>query len=562
MKRSFIVAFVIFFILMIPVQVFAVDFSITNVKIDAYMLENGDVDVKEVHTYSFESKFNGITREIIPKKGAEITNFLANEDGKTLKVEKKGHLYKVHRKGKNEEINVELQYKIKNGVSKYTDMTEFYWPFFDQRNESPYGEMTIIIHPPKQTDDVIAFGYDRSFRSEQINQNGIVQFNLGKVLDGENGDIRVAYDSSLFPGMTTTSNTKIKDQLVKEKESLEIKAEQFAENQKNMSIFGIYAIIITLILLIGISAIEYLSAKRKRALVIQEIEKLKLLVPSQKMSMAATIMHTKGLTQTGIVAALLDLVRKGNVEQVSDDEFIILNRNSEQNHEKILIEWLFDEIGENGVFRSGDIDEYIKNKKNLQTYNGSWLKWYQAVKKEVKDFGVYEKKVIVKGLFGLISILMIPLSVLLINYELFLLLFFSIVLCMFGLGMAIFYKPLSWEGLTIRHEWWLFSNRLNKIMSLDWKNTTEDTRMRAVMYQLGTEKKVNPRSQKNIEPWQNEIGRADDSMMMYYLITAPVLTSGFSRAEAKYKQSVAADSSSSGSSSGGVGGGGGGSGAF
>src|SRR5690606_24136009 len=109
MKRKALL-FLVFLIFLIPTQVFEVVFSITNTTIDAYLLENGDIDVTEVHDYSFEGKFNGITREIIPKKGAEITGFIANEDGKSLKVEKEGHLYKVHRKGKSEHIKVRIQY--------------------------------------------------------------------------------------------------------------------------------------------------------------------------------------------------------------------------------------------------------------------------------------------------------------------------------------------------------------------------------------------------------------------------------------------------------------------
>ncbi|WP_144463402.1 DUF2207 domain-containing protein [Siminovitchia fortis] len=152
MLKKFIFPTLIFLFLA-PSFAYAVDFSISDVKIDAYLQENGDIDVNERHTYIFDGKFNGITREIFPKKGAEISGFMANEGETSLKVEKEGELYKVHRSGKDETIQVDL-YTIKNGMEKYADITEFYWPFFDDRNEADYGKMTIAIHPPQPADGI------------------------------------------------------------------------------------------------------------------------------------------------------------------------------------------------------------------------------------------------------------------------------------------------------------------------------------------------------------------------------------------------------------------------
>ncbi|PAE44690.1 DUF2207 domain-containing protein [Bacillus sp. 7884-1] len=113
-----------------PHQSLAVEFSITNVKMDAYLQNNGDVKVEETHTYVFDGEFNEITREVIPKKGASISQFTATENGKNLRIEKEDDLYKIHRKGEDETITVTLHYTIKNGIEVYQDVAQFYWPFF------------------------------------------------------------------------------------------------------------------------------------------------------------------------------------------------------------------------------------------------------------------------------------------------------------------------------------------------------------------------------------------------------------------------------------------------
>ncbi|MGG1685641.1 DUF2207 domain-containing protein [Pseudalkalibacillus sp. NRS-1564] len=96
MKKVLFLGFFLF-ILLIPVNVWAVEFSIEATDITAQLHEDGQVDVKESHTYEFDGDFNGITRRLISKEKTTIKNFQATENGKELKVEKDGDVYKVYR---------------------------------------------------------------------------------------------------------------------------------------------------------------------------------------------------------------------------------------------------------------------------------------------------------------------------------------------------------------------------------------------------------------------------------------------------------------------------------
>src|SRR5690625_2285198 len=82
-----------------PLHALAVDFTINETDIDAYLLEDGNIKVTEFHTYEFDGKFNGITRSLIPKKGTSITDFAASENGTSLEVERDDDTYKVFRSG-------------------------------------------------------------------------------------------------------------------------------------------------------------------------------------------------------------------------------------------------------------------------------------------------------------------------------------------------------------------------------------------------------------------------------------------------------------------------------
>ncbi|MGE6295884.1 DUF2207 domain-containing protein [Guptibacillus hwajinpoensis] len=61
------------------------EFSVESSDIKAQLREDGQVEVKESHTYEFEGDFNGISRTLIPKENTTITNFQASENGEKLK---------------------------------------------------------------------------------------------------------------------------------------------------------------------------------------------------------------------------------------------------------------------------------------------------------------------------------------------------------------------------------------------------------------------------------------------------------------------------------------------
>src|SRR5699024_2197985 len=170
-------------IFILPIKTFAVDYTIDEMDIDVELKEDGDVFVTENQTYTFESEFNGITRVLIRKEGTDIVNVEERENNEELKIEqddtenkmntfesefngitrvlirKEGTdivnveerennedlkieqddtEYKIHRKGKNETVTIELSYLIEDGLTIYSDVAEFAWPFFDTNNESDY----------------------------------------------------------------------------------------------------------------------------------------------------------------------------------------------------------------------------------------------------------------------------------------------------------------------------------------------------------------------------------------------------------------------------------------
>jgi len=291
--KKIIITFLFFIVALFPTSVFAVDFSIPNVKIDAYLEPDGDVKVVEFHTYDFDGEFNGIIRELIAKKKAAISSFEAFENGEPLEVERNKGEYRVHRKGSDETIVIELRYDILNGIEKYEDGAQFFWPFFDKRNESAYDDMTITIHPPVVAKDVHFLGYDAAYGTGAIESDGVVSFELGYVFSGVNGDIRVVYEPGLFPDVVERSGMILDELSADEnrlKEEIAISTAKYEQTMK----YGNAGMAVVMLVIFGLFSKMIMRKRVVKREALNQVLDDRFSVPIERMSMPATIYYTSG----------------------------------------------------------------------------------------------------------------------------------------------------------------------------------------------------------------------------------------------------------------------------
>lgn len=561
MKWTKFISIPIFLILlMMPVTAYAVDFEISDVQIDVYLKEDGNVDVIEKHVYDFDSKFNGITRELYTKKDTSITNFEAYEKDQPLKIEKEENFYKVHRSGKKETVHFELRYTITDAVEKYEDGAQFYWSFFDDGNETTYENMTIVVHPPEKSVDTDFLGYDGAYKAGEMLTDGVVQFAMGKVPDGTNAGIRVIYESTLFPNVEMQKG-EIRHELQADEEEIEEALAIFSEKQANTKVIGLYTF--TGFALLIMSLVGYMITKKRgmKRLVSSVLENH--IVPQEKMSMPATIYYTKlaGLDAEGISAALLDLIRKGYVKQVTEESYTLVDASEANEHEKVLINLLFHQIGEGNEFNLDDLEVYTKEEKNHKPYGESLAKWRNAVLKEVKAASLYEKKAPFRWIVGLLSVALLPVIIQLGRYEVYSFMALLIVLALGGLLIALLYYPRNVNGAQIKEEWSRFSKRFKDIETNEWESLPVDDKYRAYIYGIGVKDKSIQKICNKFEQAEKRSGTLDASYPIAY---NPIfMTQTFTTANTNASVSFSGDTStSSPSSGGGVGGSGGGSGAF
>ncbi|MCH4827907.1 DUF2207 domain-containing protein [Planococcus halocryophilus] len=553
-KKSTIALWVLLIFALFPIQALAVEYSISNVTIEAQVNADGTVDVTENHTYRFEGEFNGITREIIPKDGTLVQQFSATDGNRKLKVERQENLYKIFRSGEDETITIEIRYEIQEAIEKFEDGAQFYWPFFDDRNDSDYEQLAITVLPPAPAKNVDFVGYDQAYQTGSLQAGGAVRFDMGTVSAGSNGDVRVIFDEELFPTIAQ-QNGSIRSELTDEKERLEADALAFSVKQNTSRFWGNGLVAAAGALLLALVA---RARNQARQMKLQAKPKATgFYVPKQKMSIPATLYFTKSsiLTPAVTAAALMELVRKKNIEQLSEEKFKLISRQTDYIHEEKLVELLFDKTGDGEYFETTDLENYTKNELNHSSYNDSITAWRNGVVEEVRDNNLHDKQLFLRGTTGFIGTALFGASIYFGLLDLISLMIVSIITGIFLLAFC-FYSPITFEGHVIREEWKQMQMKMENLDQSEWSSLSQDEKMRAYSYLLGAEEKsINPKTQSFTNAY------SDAAFANFGLFYNPVLLTGLFIA-ANANTTVSASTTDSFGGGGGVGGGGGGSGAF
>lgn len=541
----------------LPIQAFAVDYSIEEMKIDAQLQEDGNVEVTEEQTYTFDGKFNGIIRTLIPKEDTDIKDVRATENNKELTVEQDENEYKILRKGKDETVTIELSYQIENGVAVYSDVADFSWAFFDSGNDSDYEKFSVTIHPPTKTTNVITYGDDLAFDSEEIKESGTVEFDLGHVASGKNGDIRVAYDAALFKTAQITADKLMRKSIESDKQAVIDSHNKFENTRESLSNFAPYVLGVLTIIFISI----IFFARQRYKAVRNEVSRkypTPYFVPEETMSLPATIVYMNfNLANPEILsAALMDLVRIGYVEEVDKNTFKVVNRKTVYQHELLLINWLFDKVGNEGIFKIEDLEAYTSIEANQQTYQEDYQAWQKAVRDEILKTDLFSTNMKERLIMAMVGVLIIPLIIYLGIYDLYMYMTFAIVLAILFLAFATFYKTRTILGAKIKRDWQAFQEKYPLMAEEEWEELETDDQKRAFIYGIGiTDKKIDEKNKVLIESFPTDSYLSSPANM---LIIAAIVSSNFNHAEST---SAASGSTSAGGGTG-VGGGGGGSGAF
>jgi len=190
------------------------NFKITDYQAQVKILESGDIQVSEIFTYDFDGNFNGIIRSIGTGGSDGLAYFRASEYSPQRKVLETSQsvegdivTFRIYDQSSNERKSFLLEYQLKNVITKYNDIAEFYWKFFDQTNTSPVESIKVEVEFFKEIskEKINASGFGPLGRKIFIQENGKVVYEVGRLSPGEKLGVKILFTNDSSPQISTAT---------------------------------------------------------------------------------------------------------------------------------------------------------------------------------------------------------------------------------------------------------------------------------------------------------------------------------------------------------------------
>jgi len=488
MKKFFSLIMILIFILS-PMYIFAEEaLEINDNLVNAKLLENGDLRIIEDIAYSFNDDFNGVIRDINLSKIDNIKNVSVSElinenevdyifnlnaengDSKVFHYYVEGDYFniKIFSPSEDEVKTFRLRYTIANAAKRHEDISELNYKFIGESNQIPIKDFMAIIDLPNFDSDVIKiFGHGPSNGDIYFTDDNLIQLTVQDVPPDTFVEARVLFPLDYIP-LSTNNGDKNLDDILSEKQQYAKDIEEKnirRENNKRLfnKISSIFSFIGALILLFVYKITRrdpYISDYLKEA-TLDEIS------PAELNFFMNSVINARGLMST-----IFDLSRREYIKidevnnekdiNIDDREFLLIdNRKMDTDlleHEQLLMEWLFENIG-NGLSVSTDDIEHAR-KKSL-SFNKYYSGWMKQVSKDIESRDYYDENGKRYGsIILLLSTIMFILGVITLVYE-----------GLFGIGVVILGIIIFIIGIV----WMTRKSDKGYIQYMLWKDIKKET---------------------------------------------------------------------------------------
>ncbi|CAD5898685.1 MULTISPECIES: DUF2207 domain-containing protein [Carnobacterium] len=482
-------------------------YEITSYDVNVDLQKDGSGEFKEEITYDFDGSFNGVFYNLDRTGIKDVTNievtvkgqdgqesapFTQNDSEKigTYQLTEENNFlkFKVFQKANDEQKTVVYRYKIPEVVTNYTDTAEFNGRLIGAGWEDPIDNIIIHINLPQAAEK----GTLRAWAHGDLSGKIAVIKDKKVQLEVPNNPSNTFVEARvIFPTAVTPDNPNVKNEKRLAKIMAEEKEMAEAANRKRQTIMWIFIIIAVVSVVVAVvgSILGRKIAQKNKFKDLFVPEHLYELPEDMTPAVMYSATKNKAPRTTEITATLMDLVRK---KQVTIDEIEIGKSKKEKttfllkkvpnppeitllSHEKYLMTWLFDQVGNGEAVTLKMIEDYgKKDQKKAKKFTDSYKKWQDKVKLAADEKG-YISKTNTKALtfisvysiflFILLIVTLILMGTLNAFYPLIMILLFvvSVINAVQWIG---FFPVRTLEGETAVRQWQAFSDMLRDVSNL------------------------------------------------------------------------------------------------
>ena len=520
-------------LLSLPIIVEArVSYDLTNFLVDATIIDNGDLQVKELivldgnfsgywinipyrnpvleyHTpinFAADAIYNGsgisnvklfakkideeISFDTFDEEFVTLTRSYYEEDaqnGNYLESSiQNGKSYKMYYKAENEKVAFLIEYTLEDMVVLHEDVAELYFAILSEDFEDSIEDLQIRVNLPKEDSSnnfrIWTHG-DLTANIDFLNRSSFLT-TVKKTYANTAIDVRTTFDASLMNRslVRKTTEEKALDQIIAVEEERAQAANQARETaKKNMTItYIICAIYIVIIISWWIYVYIRFDREYKSTFTLKYNREF---IEDYNVEVVDYLMN-HNITPNAMSASILNLIYKKNikVEEIPSEKkkkeknyrFSLINRDKASDTEDVLLDFLFETVGKDNTFTTEELKKYASGTTTFGNFQKSYTNWQNCARKDGERQNFFEKN----GLPIVSSIFLLLIALIIVCYVSYLDVYSVMVIIVMTLSLvfliyALFIRKRTKKGNEDYVRWKAFKNFLEDFGRFDIKELPE-----------------------------------------------------------------------------------------
>ena len=448
MKIKYIILSLI--ILLVPTFVKAsdVDYEITNYYIDSYILENGDLEIKELIVLN--GSFNGYIRELATsnsvlsssnkidfehdaiynasgiydmKIGAkkiknvsfdtfneefealETSDYSSSNSKKTVVTKYNNYdEYKMYYRSNNESVAFLLDYKLDKAIVLHNDVAELYWQFIGNDFTDQINDLKIRIHLPNndKSDSFRVWAHGDLTGEIEKEDSKTVYAYVKYLYPNSPVDIRINFDKNLITDTSKVkkSNEEALDSILKVEKERALEANRIRKRQQKIAAIANYTGIFLIVFqIVNIIYIYFKHDKEYKSDFNNDY--YREFFDDFNVEVGDYILK-RTITPNAMSASIMNLIYKKNIKaekieveegKKENYEFTLLNKDNLSDTETKLVNFLFEKVGNNNKFTTEELKKYAKSTKTYSDFNNTYTSWKNSVINDGKKLKIFETSI-------------------------------------------------------------------------------------------------------------------------------------------------------------------------
>ena len=446
--------------------------GISNVKLFAKKID------EEISFDTFDEEFVTLTRSYY-EEDAQNGNYVesSNQNGKS---------YKMYYKAENEKVAFLIEYTLEDMVVLHEDVAELYFAILSEDFEDSIEDLQIRVNLPKEDSSnnfrIWTHG-DLTANIDFLNRSSFLT-TVKKTYANTAIDVRTTFDASLMNRslVRKTTEEKALDQIIAVEEERAQAANQARETaKKNMTItYIICAIYIVIIILWWIYVYIRFDREYKSTFTLKYNREF---IEDYNVEVVDYLMN-HNITPNAMSASILNLIYKKNikVEEIPSEKkkkeknyrFSLINRDKVSDTEDVLLDFLFETVGKDNTFTTEELKKYASGTTTFGNFQKSYTNWQNCVRKDGERQNFFEKN----GLPIVSSIFLLLIALIIVCFVSYLDVYSVMVIIAMTLSLvfliyALFIRKRTKKGNEDYVRWKAFKNFLEDFGRFDIKELPE-----------------------------------------------------------------------------------------